>query len=184
MNELKLETSETSQSSESDLNKVQDKPAVDIFFLLDFTGYMEPKFELASEKILKIISEVSSQYSGCPVRAGIVAYRDYSDSKQYEIHPFIKKIEVAQKILGSLTAYGGKDGPWGLWKEWADIHISFTEHTQKAIHINKNPQFSNKIIKTNRLENKLKKILWKDYRRINSVFSHLISFHLQIFIII
>jgi hypothetical protein len=48
------------------------------------------------------------------IRVSIVVYRDISDVKRFEIHPFTEDITECSKFLASIEAVGGGDFPEDL----------------------------------------------------------------------
>jgi hypothetical protein len=89
----------------------QDIYNLDVCFMIDATGSMQPSIDMARDKIKEIISELKSQYNDSKVRIAIVAYRDQGDRDQYQVFKFSESVDEAHLFLGYLKAFGGKDAP-------------------------------------------------------------------------
>lgn len=91
--------------------KLSESVSVDLCIMLDCTGSMGSYIEMSKNKIKDIIDEVKKAYPDSEIRLSIVGYRDFCDSKRFEILPFTPKIETAKTFLTKLRADGGGDTP-------------------------------------------------------------------------
>ena len=84
--------------------------SVDACFLLDCTSSMQSQIEAAKRKIVEIKDRlVKCLGHGGNVRFAVVGYRDYTDSKQFEIMPLTEDAEQVASFLSRLKATGGGD---------------------------------------------------------------------------
>jgi len=84
---------------------------LDVCFMMDCTGSMQPYIDRARNKVKEIIEEVKQQYPESEVKVGIVGYRDIGDYNQFEILPFTNDIPSAKTFLDKISASGGNDCP-------------------------------------------------------------------------
>eukprot|EP00435_Cladocopium_sp_Y103_P015542 s359_g3.t2 len=100
---LQAEISEASQRAA----KVK---SMDVCFLLDCTESMDQQIKAAKEKIVEIQRRIISCLGhGGNIRFSVVGYRDYDDSKQFEILPFSGDVKEVESFLSKLRAKGGAD---------------------------------------------------------------------------
>jgi len=89
-------------------------PYIDLVFVLDTTGSMDPYIEMAEQKIEYIankIFESKKLHDKEDLRVGLVPYRDYVDSPVTTVYQFTSDIDKVRGWLKTLTADGGGDGP-------------------------------------------------------------------------
>jgi hypothetical protein len=93
------------------------KGIVDIVFLLDVTGSMQPCIDALKENIASFIDFLTTKdaNNSCPVkdwRAKAVGYRDFScDKEPFVDNSFVRDPAALRSQLSTLTAVGGDDEP-------------------------------------------------------------------------
>ncbi len=108
----KQQSSEIGEGSKKNVQTTEDALFnLDVAFMIDCTGSMQPYIDMAREKVREIIATLKSQYSDAKVRIAILGYRDIRDKKRFEGFQFSKKIDEATQFLQSLQAGGGDDTP-------------------------------------------------------------------------
>lgn len=88
-----------------------NRPNVEIAFVLDTTGSMGGLIDGAKSRIWGIINEVMERPERPNVRVGLVAYRDRGDEYVTQITPLSNNIDQVYTQLMSYQADGGGDGP-------------------------------------------------------------------------
>ncbi len=96
--------------------QTKPKGVVDIVFLLDVTGSMDPCLGALKNNIGTFVASLTTQDSNnsCPVkdwRAKVVGYRDFEDpsAPPFEDNPFVNSTEALRSQLAALDAKGGGD---------------------------------------------------------------------------
>jgi hypothetical protein len=82
---------------------------VDLCFLIDATGSMQPHINGVRDSIKKIVDKLVSEQGGQSVhrlRLAMVAYRDFGDRNQYEIHNFDTSVEKFRTFCGNVRLNG------------------------------------------------------------------------------
>jgi len=92
-------------------NQSEEKDTLDMCFMIDCTGSMQPYIDMARDKIKQVIKKVKSQYPNSEIKTAIVAYRDVKDKKRFEVFPFSESVDEARNFLDNLKADGGNDIP-------------------------------------------------------------------------
>lgn len=102
-------------------NQPRMKGVVDIAFLIDATGSMQPCIDALKASIGLFIDTLTTPgpNSAPPVqdwRAKVVAYRDFEEtgSPAFEDHPFVRDAEALKAQLAQLKTEGGGDEPESL----------------------------------------------------------------------
>lgn len=95
------------------------KGIVDIVFLIDATGSMQPCIDAVKNSVRMFIGELNGGANNQkPVkewRAKVVGYRDFIyDSEPLVDNPFTDDVAVLESQLGALVAEGGSDEPESL----------------------------------------------------------------------
>jgi hypothetical protein len=104
----------------ADLQQAKVKGVVDIVFLLDATGSMQPCIDSLKSNIKLFIDTLTTKdaNNSSPVkdwRAKVVGYRDVEvDEKWFEDAPFVRDVATLKAQLDALTANGGGDEPESL----------------------------------------------------------------------
>ena len=98
-------------TSEQSLIKADtpSRNSLDLAFLLDCTGSMQPYIDMSKDQIKGIISDINAQYPEWKIRIGIVGYRDVKDKKRFEVFNFSAIVDEVRSFLDSLRAEGGND---------------------------------------------------------------------------
>jgi hypothetical protein len=85
---------------------------IDIVFLIDVTGDMEPVLSAVKAMLNGIIDELQSEMVFCDWRARVVGFRDINgDGDDWLVmHPFVRRNpDAISQQIDSLTAFGGWD---------------------------------------------------------------------------
>lgn len=93
------------------VQKADNRPTLDVVFVLDTTGSMSGLIEGAKQKIWSIASRLASGKPTPRIRVGLVAYRDRTDdyvTKRFELS---EDLDEVYKNLQGFSAGGGGDGP-------------------------------------------------------------------------
>jgi Mg-chelatase subunit ChlD len=102
---------------------VNERPLVEVVFVLDTTGSMGGLIQTAKDKIWSIASTMASAQPAPEIRIGLVAYRDRGDAYVTRIVDLSRDIDSIQATLMDFEAAGGGDGP-----------ESVNQALQEAIH--------------------------------------------------
>ena len=93
-------------------NPVSDeRPLVEVAFVLDTTGSMGGLIQAAKEKIWSIASNLASAQPAPLVRMGLVAYRDRGDAYVTRVIDLSEDLDSVYARLMDLQAQGGGDEP-------------------------------------------------------------------------
>uniref|UniRef100_A0A914Z546 Alpha-type protein kinase domain-containing protein n=1 Tax=Panagrolaimus superbus TaxID=310955 RepID=A0A914Z546_9BILA len=92
---------------------------VELCFLVDITGSMQPHIDGVKNSISKIVDSLKSpsltskqqEKTAKLLRCAFVAYRDHTDTKQFEILKFTESVETFRSFCAGLHASGGGDTP-------------------------------------------------------------------------
>ncbi len=95
----------------SGLQTPQDRPKLDVLFLLDSTGSMEDEIAQLQSNILSISSQIDSLPGQPDVRYGMVIYRDRGDDYITRIYQFTPDVKKFQSDLNGVIAAAGGDNP-------------------------------------------------------------------------
>ncbi len=88
-----------------------DRPKIDVVFVLDTTGSMGGLLEGAKQKIFSIASKMAAGQPSPIIRMGLVAYRDRSDAYVTQRFTLSNNLDAFYAQLRSLSAGGGGDTP-------------------------------------------------------------------------
>ncbi|UHD14489.1 vWA domain-containing protein [Thiocapsa bogorovii] len=88
-----------------------ERPLVEVVFLLDTTGSMGGLIQTAKDKIWSIASTMASAQPAPEIRIGLVAYRDRGDAYVTQVVDLSRDIDSIQASLMDFEAAGGGDGP-------------------------------------------------------------------------
>jgi Mg-chelatase subunit ChlD len=88
-----------------------ERPLVEVVFVLDTTGSMSGLIQAAKDKIWSIASTVASAQPAPEIRIGLVAYRDRGDAYVTRVVDLSNDIDSIHAILMDFEAAGGGDGP-------------------------------------------------------------------------
>ena len=90
---------------------VKKNSNVDIAFMIDATGSMGSNIAAVKKNVKNIAARVKNEFKGPTVRVAFVAYRDYKDTKHFEILDFTENITSFTNFVGKVVASGGGDLP-------------------------------------------------------------------------
>lgn len=88
-----------------------ERPVVDVVFVLDTTGSMSGLIQTAKEKIWSIATTMASAQPMPDIRIGLVAYRDRGDAYVTRTVDLSNDLDSVYATLMDFQADGGGDGP-------------------------------------------------------------------------
>ena len=88
-----------------------DRPRVEVVFVLDTTGSMGGLIQAAKEKIWSIATTMVQAQPAPEIRIGLVAYRDRGDSYVTQVVDLSEDLDSLYATLMDFRADGGGDGP-------------------------------------------------------------------------
>jgi len=107
-----IQEGQMTKASKLTSKQSQQSEAVDLAFLIDGTGSMQPWIDATKEKVMNIIQEAQAAYPQTHFRLAVVVYRDFDmGPRSMQVQPFTPEIKQIQKFLGTVKAHGGMDGP-------------------------------------------------------------------------
>ncbi len=89
----------------------QQRPRVDLVFVLDTTGSMGGFIDAAKEKIWSIATTMAGAQPAPEIRVGLVAYRDRGDEYVTQVFDLTSDLDSMYAHLMDFKADGGGDGP-------------------------------------------------------------------------
>lgn len=93
------------------LVQTQDRPVIEVTFVLDTTGSMGGLLEGAKQKIWSIASRIASGQPTPRVRVGLVAFRDIGDEYVTKVFPLTDDLDQVYENLRGFQPDGGGDTP-------------------------------------------------------------------------
>ncbi|ESS73293.1 Mg-chelatase subunit ChlD [Methyloglobulus morosus KoM1] len=87
------------------------RPQIEVVFVLDTTGSMGGLIAAAKEKIWSIASTMASAQTAPDIKMGLVAYRDRGDAYVTQTIPLSNDLDSMYAKLMDFQAAGGGDGP-------------------------------------------------------------------------
>jgi len=87
------------------------RPQIEVVFVLDTTGSMSGLIAAAKEKIWSIASTMASAQTAPDIKMGLVAYRDRGDAYITQTIPLSGDLDSMYAKLMDFQADGGGDGP-------------------------------------------------------------------------
>ncbi|MFM8331605.1 MAG: VWA domain-containing protein [Candidatus Methylumidiphilus sp.] len=87
------------------------RPQIDVVFVLDTTGSMGGLIQAAKEKIWAIASSMAQAQPAPEIRLGLVAYRDRGDAYVTRVVDLSADLDTVYAALMDFKAEGGGDGP-------------------------------------------------------------------------
>uniref|UniRef100_A0A914QHB4 VWFA domain-containing protein n=1 Tax=Panagrolaimus davidi TaxID=227884 RepID=A0A914QHB4_9BILA len=103
--------------SEENVSKQNESARnIELCFLLDVTGSMQPHIDECRDsikQIVEILKPTKTKYAGIAklLRLSLIGYRDHCDEKQFEILNFTESPEEFREFVSSVPADGGGDQP-------------------------------------------------------------------------
>jgi Mg-chelatase subunit ChlD len=107
------------------------RPQIEVVFVLDTTGSMGGLITAAKEKIWSIASTMASAQSAPDIKMGLVAYRDRGDAYVTQTIPLSSDLDSMYAKLMDFQAEGGGDGPESVNQALHDAvdKISWSQNT-------------------------------------------------------
>jgi len=96
---------------------------LDLVLALDTTQSMENDIPYLDEHLIPLLEEATSGYDR--FRFGLVFYKDYMEEYLTRVVPFEPGLEGAQRALGSLNVFGGRDIPEAVYEALFDCLHEF-----------------------------------------------------------
>ena len=91
--------------------KAEQKPRIEVCFVLDTTGSMGGLIAGAKEKIWSMANEMISAKPTPEIRIGLIGYRDKTDAYVTKVYPLSNDIDDIYAKLMAFKAQGGGDTP-------------------------------------------------------------------------
>jgi len=88
--------------------KLIKSATMDLLFMLDCTGSMQPYINAAKTRIRTFVKTIGETYPDIPLRIAFIGYRDIRDSERIVTVPFQSDLNIFEGQLGSMCASGGK----------------------------------------------------------------------------
>ncbi len=88
-----------------------EKPKVEVVFVLDTTGSMDGLIQAAKEKIWSIATTMAQAQPAPEIRMGLIAYRDRGDAYVTRVVDLSDDLDSMYATLMDFQAEGGGDGP-------------------------------------------------------------------------
>lgn len=98
----------------------QDRPRIDVVFVLDTTGSMSGLIQTAKDKIWSIARTMASAQPTPEIRIGLVAYRDRGDAYVTRVTDLSADLDSVYATLMDFQADGGGDTPESVNAALAD----------------------------------------------------------------
>ncbi|KAK9836571.1 hypothetical protein WJX74_003293 [Apatococcus lobatus] len=115
---------------------------LDLAFLFDVTGSMEPWIRQAATKAKQIMDVANQIHPQAVMRMAFVGYRDYGDVQRYEIMDFVEKegFPALQRFLDGIVAKGGDDSTEDIAGGLKAVtELSWRSSTRLVIHFGDYP---------------------------------------------
>lgn len=120
-------------------NQPDQKPKVEVVFVLDTTGSMGGLIQAAKEKIWSIATTMASAQPAPEIKMGLVAYRDRGDAYVTRVVDLSGDLDSMYATLMDFQADGGGDGPESVNQALYDaVHaISWSQdpHAYKVVFL-------------------------------------------------
>jgi Mg-chelatase subunit ChlD len=110
----------------------QQRPRVDLVFVLDTTGSMSGLIAAAKEKIWSIATTMARAQPAPEIRIGLVAYRDHGDQYVTKVFDLTTDLDSMYAQLMDFKAEGGGDGPEAVNEALQDAISRMSWNTQQA----------------------------------------------------
>ena len=115
---------------------VNQKPRVDVVFVLDTTGSMDGLIQTAKEKIWSIATTMASAQQTPEIRIGLVAYRDRNDAYETRVVDLSGDLDSVYATLMDFAAEGGGDTPESVNKALYDaVHNMSWSQSDNAYQV-------------------------------------------------
>ncbi|KAJ3116100.1 hypothetical protein HK098_006713, partial [Nowakowskiella sp. JEL0407] len=119
------------------------RQAIDICFLMDITGTMEPWLELAKVKIVAIIGHVKKKFPEARIRVAFVGYADWDNRKPPRSHNFSYDFCEPDVLMSHIAKLEKADG-WDCTEDVLGgleiaLRLEWWARTKLLIHIADDP---------------------------------------------
>lgn len=115
------------------------RPKVEVVFVLDTTGSMGGLIQAAKEKIWSIATTMASAQPAPEIRMGLIAYRDRGDAYVTRVVDLSSDLDSVYAALMEFQADGGGDGPesvnQALRESVENIHWSQEGQVYKTVFL-------------------------------------------------
>lgn len=101
----------SSVHAETDKSTNQDRPKIEVAFILDTTGSMEGLIEGAKAKIWSIANDIVNTDPTPDLKIGLIGYRDKTDKYVTRVNDLSDDIDAMYEHLQAFSAQGGGDRP-------------------------------------------------------------------------
>ena len=111
---IRKEVIETTERMEVfiSVTNVEEKTSLDLLFVMDLTGSMDPYVEEAKGNVINIINRIIEECPGIDINFGFIGYRDILEEKNNTNIDFTKDYQELQNTIKNIKATGGeRDGP-------------------------------------------------------------------------
>ena len=101
---------------------VEEKTSLDLLFIMDLTGSMEPYIDQVKNNMINIMNRIPIECPGININLGYIGYRDVSEiAVNYIVNiDFSQNYQQIQNRIKNVIADGGKDIPeeiaWAIEK--------------------------------------------------------------------
>ena len=112
----------------------QQRPRVDLVFVLDTTGSMGGFIDAAKEKIWSIATTMARAQPAPEIRVGLVAYRDRGDEYVTRVFDLTTDLDSMYAHLMDFKADGGGDGPEAVNQGLQDAIERISWNTQASTY--------------------------------------------------
>ncbi len=112
----------------------QQRPRVDLVFVLDTTGSMGGLIEAAKDKIWSIATTMARAQPSPEIRIGLVAYRDRGDQYITQVFDLTTDLDSMYAHLMEFKADGGGDGPEAVNQALQDAIGRISWNTQASTY--------------------------------------------------
>jgi Mg-chelatase subunit ChlD len=116
-----------------------ERPRVEVVFVLDTTGSMGGLIQAAKEKIWSIATSLAQAQAAPDIRMGLVAYRDRGDAYVTRVVDLSDDLDSMYATLMDFQANGGGDGPesvnQALYDAVHSLSWSQDEQTYKVVFL-------------------------------------------------
>jgi len=114
----------------------QQKPVVDVVFVLDTTGSMGGLIQTAKDKIWSIATTMASAQPTPQIRIGLVAYRDRADQYVTRVVDLSDDLDSVYATLMDFQADGGGDTPESVNQALNDaVHKMSWSQSEQAYQV-------------------------------------------------
>lgn len=110
-----------------------ERPVLEVAFVLDTTGSMGGLLEGAKQKIWSIASRMASGKPTPRIRVGLVAYRDRTDEYVTKVFDLSEDLDAVYQNLRGFQAGGGGDTPEHVGKGLAEAVENLSWTTQGRV---------------------------------------------------